>query len=108
MGSIGIWRETCLICLRPELGSLPGCMRKKPRMHLCTYGLMPLQAAPPKTFTVHEEDDGWETIQDAQNAAALFVLFSVSTRCTPLQALPFLPKHLVSAFGWMRMGTTLQ
>ena len=37
-----------------------------------------VQAAPPKTLTVHEEDDGWETIQDAQNAAALFVLFSVS------------------------------
>ena len=32
---------------------------------------------------MHEEDDGWETIQDAQNAAALFVLFSVSLD-TPL------------------------
>ena len=37
-----------------------------------------MQAAPPRTFTIYEEDDGWETIQDAQNAAALFVLFSVS------------------------------
>ncbi|CAK0787622.1 hypothetical protein CVIRNUC_010844 [Coccomyxa viridis] len=35
------------------------------------------KAPPPKTFTVHEEDDGWDTIQDAQNAVALFALFSV-------------------------------
>ena len=26
---------------------------------------------------MHEEDDGWETIQDAQNAAATFALYSV-------------------------------
>ena len=36
-----------------------------------------MQAPPPKTFTVHEEEDGWDTIQDAQNAVALFALFSV-------------------------------
>jgi len=43
-----------------------------------------VQAAPPRTFTIYEEDDGWETIQDAQNAAALFVLFSVSILLAPL------------------------
>ena len=43
-----------------------------------TAALLPImQAPPPKTFTVHEEDDGWDTIQDAQNAVALFALFSV-------------------------------
>ena len=41
-----------------------------------------MQAAPPKTYTVHEEEDGWDTIQDAQNAAALFALFSVCLTCT--------------------------
>ncbi|BDA49474.1 Putative ATP-dependent RNA helicase DHX57 at C-terminar half [Coccomyxa sp. Obi] len=35
------------------------------------------KAAPPKTFTILEEDDGWETIQEAQNAAATFVLYNV-------------------------------
>lgn len=38
---------------------------------------MLMQAAPPRTFTVYEEDDGWDTIQDAQNAAAIFALISV-------------------------------
>ena len=35
------------------------------------------QAAPPRTYAMHEEDDGWEAIQDAQNAAATFALYSV-------------------------------
>ena len=36
------------------------------------------QAAPPKTFTILEENDGWETIQEAQHAAATFALYNVS------------------------------
>ena len=36
------------------------------------------QATPPRTFTIYEEDDGWETIQEAQNAVATFVLYNVS------------------------------
>ncbi len=39
-----------------------------------------LQAAPPRTFTIYEEEDGWETIQEAQNAAATFVLYNVSPK----------------------------
>ncbi|CAL8464644.1 g4179 [Coccomyxa elongata] len=35
------------------------------------------KAAPPKTFTILEEDDGWETIQEAQNAVATFALYNV-------------------------------
>jgi hypothetical protein len=31
----------------------------------------------PHTFSVPEDDDGWEAIQDAQNAAAAFALFKV-------------------------------
>lgn len=32
----------------------------------------------PRTFSVPEDDDGWEAIQEAQNAAAAFALFNVS------------------------------
>lgn len=33
--------------------------------------------ARPQTFTLREEDDGWEAIQDAQNAAATLALHAV-------------------------------
>lgn len=29
---------------------------------------------------MYEEDDGWETIQEAQNAVATYVLYTVSSR----------------------------
>ena len=34
-------------------------------------------AARPKTYALHEDEDGWEGIQEAQNAAATFALFQV-------------------------------
>ena len=34
-------------------------------------------AARPKTYALHEDQDGWEGIQEAQNAAATFALFQV-------------------------------
>ena len=54
---------SCICCLHIKRGSI-------------------MQAALPKTYTVHEEEDGWDTIQDAQNAAALFALFLVCLTCT--------------------------
>lgn len=54
---------SCVCCLNIKRGSI-------------------MQAAPPRTYTVHEGEDGWDTIQDAQNAAALFALFSVCLTCT--------------------------
>ena len=33
--------------------------------------------ARPQTYTLREEDDGWEAIQDAQNAAATLALHAV-------------------------------
>lgn len=34
-------------------------------------------AARPKTYALHEDEDGWEGIQEAQNAAATRALFQV-------------------------------
>ena len=38
---------------------------------------LPKQAPAPRTWVLPEEDDGWETIQDAQHAAATYALYKV-------------------------------
>ena len=41
-------------------------------------------AARPKTYALHEDEDGWEGIQEAQNAAATRALFQVTATLFPL------------------------
>lgn len=41
-------------------------------------------AARPKTYALHEDEDGWEGIQEAQNAAATRALFQVTATTPPL------------------------
>ena len=43
----------------------------------CGQGKKAKAAARPRTYSLHEEEDGWEGIQDAQNAAATRALFQV-------------------------------
>lgn len=40
-------------------------------------------AARPKTYALHEDEDGWEGIQEAQNAAATRALFQVNASLLP-------------------------
>ena len=47
-------------------------------------------AARPKTYALHEDEDGWEGIQEAQNAAATRALFQV-TATLPLPHPPYTP-----------------
>ncbi len=44
-----------------------------------TQGKKAKAAARPKTYALHEDEDGWEGIQEAQNAAATRALFQVIT-----------------------------
>ena len=48
-------------------------------------------AARPKTYALHEDEDGWEGIQEAQNAAATRALFQVTATIPPPPPLPFPP-----------------
>ena len=45
-------------------------------MYVC-QGKKAKAAARPKTYALHEDEDGWEGIQEAQNAAATRALFQV-------------------------------
>ena len=54
----------------------------------CVYqGKKAKAAARPKTYALHEDEDGWEGIQEAQNAAATRALFQVYTSAAAAAAL---------------------
>ena len=54
-------------------GRVRGCSNKC----LLVQGKKAKAAARPKTYALHEDEDGWEGIQEAQNAAATRALFQV-------------------------------
>ena len=51
--------------------------RERSTASLHAQGKKAKAAARPRTYSLHGEEDGWEGIQDAQNAAATRALFQV-------------------------------
>jgi len=56
--------------------------------HVC-QGKKAKAAARPKTYALREDEDGWEGIQEAQNAAATRALFQVYNSAAAAAALNY-------------------
>ena len=65
-------------------------------------------AARPKTYALHEDEDGWEGIQEAQNAAATRALFQVTAPPPPPPPQPPSFPHTLACLTQLSYPSHLQ